>query len=507
MPGRAQTFGSPGYRNSLTPGWHLELDSVFRLQKRMTGSESRLYLERFWRHAASRPQDKAGSAAERFDQQNVSFVSVTQAFNTTSSMGRLTLNVLLSFAQFEREVTGERIRDKLAASKKKGMWMGGLPPLGYEPDGRSLKIVKSEAATVRHIFDRYLELGSVHLLRDELAAAGVVSKAHTFKDGRHAGGVAINRGALYHLLRNRLYVGQIVHKGETHAGLHPNIIDPGTFEAVQVQLAANARRSPGNSKAAKKDQVAEALPTAFLTGLIRDDAGSPMTPVHTNKDGVARYRYYVSAPALKGRKAPGANASILRVPAGPLEELVLDRGRRLGFLNADVDERGLARTMLDHVEVSRDRVRIIWRTDKRASDIDETQLAPSDLLTRERSRIILDVEARVQTRGGARAVRGPGGASAVTTPSHDPALVTALVRAEGWRRALISGAAPTIDALAKEDGVKAGYARRMLRLAFLAPDLKHAILDGRAPHGLTLQRIMTESLPDSWAQQRRMAAA
>jgi site-specific DNA recombinase len=442
---------------------------------------------------------------ERFDAQEVSFVSVTQAFNTTSSMGRLTLNVLLSFAQFEREVTGERIRDKLAASRKKGMWMGGFAPLGYAPDGRSLKIIDSEAATVRHIFTRYLDLGSVHTLRDELAAQGVASKAHTFKDGRQRGGTPMNRGAIYHLLANRIYLGQIVHGEEIHPGLHPPLIDQPLFDAVQAKLQSSRKRRPKTDDA-KRDQLAEMVPTAFLTGLIRDDAGSPMTPVHTNKDGIARYRYYVSTAALKGG-IKAFYASIKRAPAAPLEDLVLDRGRKLGLLGDTEDERAAARAALERVEVAHDSIRMIWRSDRRKGKVDETRLAPTDLLSVERDRLILDVQAHVKGRGGARAIRGPGGQSAIDTPTHDPALVKALVRAEGWRRELITGSAPTIGALAKEDGVKAGYARRMLRLAFLAPDLKIAILDGRAPQGLTLQKIMTEGLSDSWAEQRRMAAA
>ena len=186
---------------------------------------------------------------EAFDRRGVSFVSVTQAFNTTTSMGRLTLNVLLSFAQFEREVTGERIRDKIAASKKKGMWMGGRPPLGYEPDGRTLKINPAEADTVRHIFRRYLELGSVHRLRDDLATSGVVSKSWETMRGAVRGGTPFERGALFHLLRNRIYVGEIRHKDVWHPGQHPAILDPELFDAVQAKLGEGAKEPGGGSEA------------------------------------------------------------------------------------------------------------------------------------------------------------------------------------------------------------------------------------------------------------------
>src|SRR5439155_23548613 len=182
---------------------------------------------------------------EIFDAKAVSFVSVTQQFNTTTSMGRLTLNVLLSFAQFEREVTGERIRDKIAASKKKGMWMGGMPPLGYRASDHKLIVVESEAETVRHIFRRYAALGSVRLLQQELEANGIRSKRWTSTGGRRWGGKPIVRGALYRLLQNRIYRGEIVHKDQYYPGEHTPIVDEALWNEVQVKLATNAveRRS------------------------------------------------------------------------------------------------------------------------------------------------------------------------------------------------------------------------------------------------------------------------
>ncbi len=180
---------------------------------------------------------------EIFDARGASFVSVTQQFNTTTSMGRLTLNILLSFAQFEREVIGERIRDKIAASKKKGMWMGGVPPLGYRVQDRKLVIVDGEAEIVRAIFRRYAELGSVRLLKDELEARGIKSKSWTSAAGRLIGDKPFSRGALYLMLQNRLYRGEIVHKGQSHPGEHPPIIDPPLWDAVQGQLAQQHRRA------------------------------------------------------------------------------------------------------------------------------------------------------------------------------------------------------------------------------------------------------------------------
>src|SRR5499433_3363480 len=187
---------------------------------------------------------------EILDARSASFVSVTQQFNTTTSMGRLTLNVLLSFAQFEREVIGERIRDKIAASKKKGMWMGGVPPLGYRVQDRKLVIIDSEAEIVRSIFCRYAELGSVRLLKAELDAQGRKSKSWTSATGRLIGGKPFSRGALYLMLRNRIYRGEIVHKGQSHPGEHTPVIDQPIWDTVQEQLAGNAaERTSGNHTA------------------------------------------------------------------------------------------------------------------------------------------------------------------------------------------------------------------------------------------------------------------
>ncbi len=219
---------------------------------------------------------------EVFDAQGVSFVSVTQAFNTTTSMGRLTLNVLLSFAQFEREVTGERIRDKIAASKKKGMWMGGQPSLGYDVKERKLVVNEAEAATVRHIFRRYLELGSVRALRDDLAATGVVSKLRKAADRSPYGGQKFSRGALYLMLQNRIYRNEIVHKGKAFPGEHAAIVDEELWRRVQSHLEENRM---------ERREGANASEPSLLTGILFDAQGEPMTPTHAVKKGV-RYRYY-----------------------------------------------------------------------------------------------------------------------------------------------------------------------------------------------------------------------
>ena len=213
---------------------------------------------------------------EIFDARGASFVSVTQQFNTTTSMGRLTLNILLSFAQFEREVIGERIRDKIAASKKKGMWMGGIPPLGYRAQDRKLVIAEGEAEIVRAIFRRYAELASVRLLKAELEARGIKSKSWTSASGRLIGDKPFSRGALYLMLQNRLYRGEIVHKGQSHPGEHPPIIDPPLWDAVQGQL--------GNNTAERNSGTCTRQPS-LLAGMLFDGDGNRMTPTHAINKG------------------------------------------------------------------------------------------------------------------------------------------------------------------------------------------------------------------------------
>jgi site-specific DNA recombinase len=255
-----------------------------------------------------------------FDAHNASFVSVTQQFNTTTSMGRLTLNMLLSFAQFEREIAGERIRDKIAASKKKGMWMGGNVPLGYDVKDRKLIVNEPEAATARLIFRRYAELGSVALLKAELDRQDIVSKRREGAGGWVAGGQHFSRGALYLMLQNRIYRGEITHQGTAYPGQHKAILDPELWQIVQDKLTANRR---------ERSLAVGAEAPSLLAGLIVDSDGNRMTPTHAKKRA-KRYRYYVSAPLLAGEG--------LRVSAGDIEALVLDRLRALLSSRTDVSE-------------------------------------------------------------------------------------------------------------------------------------------------------------------------
>jgi site-specific DNA recombinase len=260
---------------------------------------------------------------EALDARGVSFVSVTQQFNTTSSMGRLTLNVLLSFAQFEREVTGERIRDKIAASKRKGMWMGGMVPLGYDLEARKLVPNSKEAALICKIFALYLEVGCVSKLTAQLGRESVKSKLWISSIGTRLGGVSFARGALYALLRNRLYIGEIRHHDQWYPGEHEGIVPRALWDKVQAQLNSNLRT--------RHHRVRERS-SSLLTGLMEDTNGNRFTPSFTVKNG-KRYRYYVSWSALKN--PTDQSTGPVRIPAYEVERQVTERLHY--FLKSDAE--------------------------------------------------------------------------------------------------------------------------------------------------------------------------
>jgi site-specific DNA recombinase len=423
---------------------------------------------------------------ELFDRHGVSFVSVTQAFNTTSSMGRLTLNVLLSFAQFEREVTGERIRDKIAASKARGMWMGGYPPLGYDPKDRTLVANQAEVETVRQIFALYLELGTVNGLASELPVRGIFSKRWTSSTGNVRGGVPLSRGALFHLLRNRIYLGEIVHKEKVHPGQHDAIVDKDLFMAVQARLDGNKviRRERANRKAP-------------LAGLVFDADGNRMTPAHARGRSGQRYHYYVSAPLQAGGMV--SDHVVGRVPALAIEEGVVERLRRWSGRTASAFT-DLSR-FLRRVEVHRDAVIIDveppahedWTTDLAAS---EWTTPASDGTLR------ITCTMKICTRGGRTWLIQSAGVLRRARP--DRALIAGLRRAHV--ELLNSGidVANPRDDLANAKGVSDPYLRRLSTLAFLAPDIQRAILEGRQPTGLTLANLTAANLPLDWHMQRQM---
>ena len=464
---------------------------------------------------------------EVFDAHGVSFVSVTQAFNTTTSMGRLTLNVLLSFAQFEREVTGERIRDKIAASKKKGMWMGGYPPLGYDVKDRKLAVNEAEADTVRSIFRRYRELGSVRLLKERLDAEDVASKRRTAPDGRPYGGKPLTRGALYHMLQNRLYRGEIVHKNQAYPGEHKPIIDADLWQEVQKTLAANrVERGAGNGN----NQV------SLLAGFIYDAHGELMTPSHAVKKGI-RYRYYVSKSLLtegvraerKGQRIPAANiealltgrlrawladsvavlnASQWRRPDAVTQTRLLDEAARLASSWQDLPAerlRAILRAIVTRVQVHFDRVEVtlgqmgvaMWLNGQ-----NQQQPAHPSGNDDERHPTVLTIPARLKRTGiEMRLVVEDGSEPA----NIDPVLVRLLVRAHAIRARLLKEPSLTLKDIAAEEGISSSYVTRLLRLAFLAPEIVTATLNGRHPLQLTANRLMDDTrLPLDWVAQREL---
>jgi DNA invertase Pin-like site-specific DNA recombinase len=301
---------------------------------------------------------------ELFDQHSVSFVSVTQSFNTTSSMGRLTLNVLLSFAQFEREVIGERVRDKIAASKAKGIWVGGSIPLGYASIKKKLVVIPEEAETVRLIFRRYLELGSIRDLAEDLDRKGIRTRRQTLSSGKTRGGIRFGVGGLAQLLRNRFYIGEIVYKGTVHPGEQEPILDRELFDAVQATLAAGATARLMKVRASP----------SILTGLIFDDRGNRMTPTHTNKQG-ARYRYYVSHAVLQKRDREAK--SVARISAPELETIVVNTLRTRSPLQSEdsnpLHERELVKRTIEKIIVKPQSIDIHFHAATKADAGDRDQ--------------------------------------------------------------------------------------------------------------------------------------
>jgi site-specific DNA recombinase len=456
---------------------------------------------------------------EILDARSASFVSVTQQFNTTTSMGRLTLNVLLSFAQFEREVIGERIRDKIAASKKKGMWMGGVPPLGYRVQDRKLVIVDSEAELVRSIFRRYAELGSVRLLKAELEARGSKSKSWTSASGRVIGSKPFSRGALYLMLRNRTYRGEIVHHGQSHPGEHPPVIDQPLWDAVQRRLAGNT---------AERNAGTRTHQPSLLAGMLFDAVGQQMTPSYAVKKGM-RYRYYVSRPLITQDQRESSTAS--RIQAAEIEHLVTSRVRqwlldpggiyqstRLADPSAQhrliaraveigkswtelpgTRQRAFLTTLIDRIEVGADQIDIHFRPARLGAVLDVATPLPS---ATEDEIQILSMSVRLRRAG--RAVRMLiEGTDPFATAKPDARLVKLLIRARQFNATLLGSDGVPFAALAKREGVSPSYFTRLVRLSYLAPDITEAILDGRQPHDLTADKLLAHSrLPLGWHEQR-----
>lgn len=423
---------------------------------------------------------------ETLDRQGASFVSITQQFNTTTSMGRLTLNVLLSFAQFEREVTGERIRDKIAASKRKGMWMGGNLPLGYDVKDRQLVVNEAEAETVRLVFRRYLELGRVSDLLVDLRERAIVSKFWISSKGIRRGGHPYSRGALYYLLRNSLYVGRIAHLGASHPGQHVGIVDQESWDRVQSMLTENRQ---GGSRAATS------LGRCLLVGRLFDDRGNLMSPSHSRKANGRRYRYYVSQAVLQGRTD---NAGTIRRASAEAIESLIERALCAGFpkakqmewvgLSMEQKRQHVAR-LVERITILADSVEIKLTVAGR--DVVSVDAAPSGLV-----HIATTMKAGL---GGRQIV--PHGSTAPTR--IDRSLVKAIARAHDLRYRLERNGDIGLHDLAREDGCSRPYVSSMIRLAYLAPAITQAILDGTHPPHLTLATLMQCDIPVDWTEQRR----
>jgi site-specific DNA recombinase len=417
---------------------------------------------------------------ELFDRHHVSFVSVTQQFNTTTSMGRLTLNVLLSFAQFEREVTSERIRDKIAASKRKGLWVGGMAPLGYDTRERKITVNKAEAETVRTIFRSYLKLGSLILLMAHLRKRGIVTKKRRLKSGKTVGGIPFTGGPLAHLLRNRFYIGEVVFKGETLPGEQPAIIDRKLFDAVQAKLDAQ-RRSHNLIRRSSE---------AILAGRLFDDRGQRMTPTHTRK-GATKYRYYISRALVEGQ--PDQAGSISRVPAPEIEAIVTKSVRYHLGLSADLDDKALVENHVTRVNLRPERLLIELTGMK-------------DTKAKQRARLRrLEVPWRKTSATRRREILLP------ETPSSHPArpirsenralLIASIAKGRRWLNELMTQPAITVEAIAQQESCSIRKVNMTISLAFLAPDLIKAAIEGRLPYGMGVTRLC--ELPAEWSRQYR----
>lgn len=418
---------------------------------------------------------------ELFDQHGVSLVSVTQQFNTTTSMGRLTLNVLLSFAQFEREVTAERIRDKIAASKRKGLWVGGMAPLGYDTRDRKISVNNAEAECVRTIFRSYLKLGSLNLLMGDLRKRSIVTKVRTLKSGHTVGGIPFTRGPLVHLLRNRFYIGEVVFKGETLPGEQPAIVDRKLFDAVQAKLNEQVNN---NKQSRTKSE-------ALLAGRLFDDRGHRMTPSHARK-GAIKYRYYICSALMQGQAQQAGSVSC--VPAAEIEALVARSLRNHLGQDANRDDTALIQQNASRVEVQSDRLIIELANGK----------PPASQRKRASKRIEVPWRKTPATRR--REILLPESmASQSVRPiraENRALLVASIARGRRWLNELVAHAGANVEHIAAREGCSVRKVNMTISLAFLAPDLIKGAIEGRLPHGMGVARLC--ELPAEWSRQYRM---
>jgi site-specific DNA recombinase len=424
---------------------------------------------------------------ELFDAQGVSFVSVTQQFNTTTSMGRLTLNVLLSFAQFEREVTSERIRDKIAASKRKGLWVGGPLPLGYEMKDGKIAVIEDEAERVRLIYRRYLELGGVNALVRDLRDKDIRTKIRLRATGATHGGIPFERGSLFYLLRNRFYIGEVKYKGEILPGEQPAIMDRQLFDAVQQKLTD--QWSHRNHAKSKSDHL--------LTGLLFDDAGHRMIPTHATKAGI-RYRYYVSLPHLKGESKTASVGSVSRIPATDIEDIIvksvnehLAQHGQPGSSRAHANDRSVIVDQVVRIDVHKDRLVVRYKSagteeESHSTDVQLLSIPWQKAPSRKSRQILIPLGV---PRNEVRSTR----------IERRARLVNAIARGRLWLDEIVSGSAANTEQIATRQKCSVRQVNMTMSLAFLAPDLVKAAVEGRLPRGIGVERL--REAPAEWSRQ------
>jgi site-specific DNA recombinase len=439
---------------------------------------------------------------ELFDAHGVSFVSVTQQFNTTTSMGRLTLNVLLSFAQFEREVTSERIRDKIGASKRKGLWVGGVVPLGYQAKDRKITIVADEAKTVRHIFRRYLDLGSLNQLLADLRRTGVKTKLRPLSNGRIIGGIAFTRGSLAAFLRNCFYIGEVRYKGEVFPGEQPAILDRALFEAVQSKLD---RQRTNHAKARQQSQ-------SLLTGRIFDARGNRMTPSYAVKSAI-RYRYYVSSALIQGQ--PDKAAKLNRVPATAIEKLILSTVRKHLAGNPhnkmeaershSLNDKEFISTYIARVEVRRDHlaIQLSDKSERDSAAQDHRHSAEQDEPVHQDPRVLIVPWQKTPSKRP-REIILPASTSCHPDPRPIRAetrakLVSAIANGRHWLDELMVGTVTNVEQIAAREKCSIRQVNRTITLAFIAPTLLQAVVDGRLPRGIGVAAV--RDFPPEWSRQ------
>lgn len=435
---------------------------------------------------------------EKFDNHETSFVSITQHFNTTTSMGRLTLNILLSFAQFEREVTGERIRDKMAASKKKGMWMNGTGPLGYVNENRTLKIDEENAEKIKLIFEKFLELKNINQLKTYLEENNIKTKS----------GKSFYKGHLYRILSNKTYIGKITHKDKVYDGLHEGIVDEEAFDNVQKILSANKANQSSPDK--KKSP-------SLLAGKLFDDKNNYMSPSHSNKNG-KRYRYYVSQALIQHRMQDAGTIS--KIPAGEIEKVVTQEikdfvsnqsniqpllnesniHKQKTLLNNIVDkiDNQFIRTILSKVVIYKENVEITVCKSQLLKVLEAVTYGidfPEELKSETKTPIILTKNIKITStsRNGSVLILTD---SDMKQPEINPQLVKAIAKSYLWNKQILAGDTEKYFS-------RNSYVKKVINLRFLSPKIVESILEGNQPRDLTVQKLFSIKTLD-WNKQREL---